>query len=603
MLRAPRPTPQGPVAPVRRAGLPAAPPLMRKAGPCACGGTCSSCRDDEPLQARRAVSHPEDPFECEADAVADAVLRMPDLAVGSAIAPGRNTLPRVSRMTAVSDGAAIAPDLVDRELDRPGRPLDPSARRFFEPRFAYDFSRVRVHDDAGAATSARAVDALAYTVGPHIVFDQGRYAPQTTDGRRLLAHELTHVVQQAGGAAGAVQRDARADEWECSPAHLSGLGTKFRKSEAEAKALGLPVRYVTGYAGTEGPPADFVLYCPHKSTKPLKALVPCSTAYWIGDAEASKKGRGKDEVWARQDGEADYYWGYVKKSNIASALTTECTPGSSDTTSPARPTTPAVKPRFAIHSERTDPTTTMGHAFVSLTDEHGKQEKWGFYPACAACTGFGSCGAGDQAQIIGGQSVAGQVCNDAIQNPSNSYEKTITPTEYAEGRKQILDMEKSPKPYNLLTHSCVGFVEDVGPLFGAPIPDLSLVDDPDDLADHIDSLNIADGTFAIEAIGGAAIDLSKEKPTFKVVGLRGLVHTFKFRWMIADPADNRYAMWNDQGQVRNYQRDPDAYIPDGTRKALKNAGVTDATILCRISPTFVKDESRSRLISLPVTFR
>jgi hypothetical protein len=77
-----------------------------------------------------------------------------------------------------------------------GEPLPASQRAFFEPRFGYDFSQVRVHTGAHAAESARAVKAMAYTVGQDLVFNQGQYAPESQDGKRLLAHELTHVVQQ-----------------------------------------------------------------------------------------------------------------------------------------------------------------------------------------------------------------------------------------------------------------------------------------------------------------------------------------------------------------------------------------------------------------------
>jgi len=77
--------------------------------------------------------------------------------------------------------------------------LPESTRAFMEPRFGYDFSRVRVHTDAQAAESARAVKALAYTVGRDVVFGVGQYAPETTMGKRLLAHELAHVVQQSMG--------------------------------------------------------------------------------------------------------------------------------------------------------------------------------------------------------------------------------------------------------------------------------------------------------------------------------------------------------------------------------------------------------------------
>jgi hypothetical protein len=99
---------------------------------------------------------------------------------------------------------------VDRALSVPGHPIDAGTRRDMESRFGRDFSRVRLHTDGAAAQSAAAVDAVAYTVGQDVVFGGGRYAPGTADGRRLLAHELAHTVQQAGPAAraGALSVDA-----------------------------------------------------------------------------------------------------------------------------------------------------------------------------------------------------------------------------------------------------------------------------------------------------------------------------------------------------------------------------------------------------------
>ena len=93
------------------------------------------------------------------------------------------------------------PPIVHDVLRSPGQPLDAHTRSFFEPRFAHDFSRVRVHTDAQAAESARSVNALAYTVGSDIVFGTGEYAPHTIAGQRLLAHELTHTLQQAASVA------------------------------------------------------------------------------------------------------------------------------------------------------------------------------------------------------------------------------------------------------------------------------------------------------------------------------------------------------------------------------------------------------------------
>jgi len=93
-----------------------------------------------------------------------------------------------------------APPIVHEVLRSPGQPLDAGTRAFMEPRFRHDFRRVRVHADSRAALSARAVQADAYTVGKDVVFGAGMYAPQSSEGQRLLAHELTHVIQQRNTA-------------------------------------------------------------------------------------------------------------------------------------------------------------------------------------------------------------------------------------------------------------------------------------------------------------------------------------------------------------------------------------------------------------------
>jgi hypothetical protein len=104
-----------------------------------------------------------------------------------------------------SAAPATAPPIVDDVLQSSGEPLEPATRALMEERFGYDFGNVRIHRDARAAESARSVHAEAYTVGHDIVFNSGGFAPRTETGRRLLAHELTHVVQQNGTPA-AMQR-------------------------------------------------------------------------------------------------------------------------------------------------------------------------------------------------------------------------------------------------------------------------------------------------------------------------------------------------------------------------------------------------------------
>jgi hypothetical protein len=100
---------------------------------------------------------------------------------------------------ASTNGSVVGdvPSIVYDVLRSPGQTLDFETRAFMESRFGYDFSHVRVHTDESAARSARAVAAQAYTVGSHIAFSSGRYSPQSATGRQLLAHELTHVVQQS----------------------------------------------------------------------------------------------------------------------------------------------------------------------------------------------------------------------------------------------------------------------------------------------------------------------------------------------------------------------------------------------------------------------
>ena len=99
---------------------------------------------------------------------------------------------------------AVSPR-AERVLNSPGQPLDAAAREYMEPRFGHDFGHVRVHTDSAAAESARSISAVAFTAANNIVFDAGQYSPGTSEGRKLLAHELTHVVQQEGGVP-AVQR-------------------------------------------------------------------------------------------------------------------------------------------------------------------------------------------------------------------------------------------------------------------------------------------------------------------------------------------------------------------------------------------------------------
>lgn len=184
------------------------------------------------FQAKLKVNTPGDQHEQEADRVAEQVMRMPapgtDAAI--AVAPASSAVQRkcscgggsattcdkcqeeekmLQRSASAPAANEYAPPIVHEVLRLPGRPLDTATRAFMEPRFGHDFSKVRVHADGQAAGSARALNALAYTSGQSIVFGAAQYNPGNDAGRRLLAHELTHVVQQSprsSSASPALQR-------------------------------------------------------------------------------------------------------------------------------------------------------------------------------------------------------------------------------------------------------------------------------------------------------------------------------------------------------------------------------------------------------------
>jgi hypothetical protein len=239
------------------------------------------------IQAKLQVGATNDPLEAEADQVADRVMRMTDASVAA-----RDSAPAVRRAcpacqkeeeddkvqrkesssvvrrmcpeckkeeedkqqsvqrksATVGNAGGPAPQSVEKVLNSPGHPLPASDRAFFEPRFGADLSHILVHTDAPAQESAHSVNALAYTYGPHIVFAPGQFSPQSQQGKRLLAHELTHTLQQsaAGGSARrSLQRTgtsstpaADTNEPEQSPVKRQSDTPEVNRAEAKSGALG-----------------------------------------------------------------------------------------------------------------------------------------------------------------------------------------------------------------------------------------------------------------------------------------------------------------------------------------------------------------------------
>jgi len=220
---------------------------------CACGGTpgvdgiCEECRNKRlssqrqvtlaTLQTKLTVNKPGDRYELEADQVAEQVMGTPEsehMTVVPSLTQG------IHKQRLYSDHRELhrQPENEDKDEELQRQPMEEEEdeedlqakeasgqtpnvtsalqtrissirgggqllpqpiRSFMEPRFGHDFSQVRIHTDAQAAETAQAVRARAFTLGRDIVFGIGQYTPSTAEGKRLLAHELTHVVQQGGG--------------------------------------------------------------------------------------------------------------------------------------------------------------------------------------------------------------------------------------------------------------------------------------------------------------------------------------------------------------------------------------------------------------------
>lgn len=154
----------------------------------------------------------------------------------------RRMEPSAAAHAAVSTHETSIPPIVQSVLRSTGSPLDASTRHFMESRLGHDFSRVRVHADRGAHKSAQAVQARAYTCGSDIVFGAGEYAPTTLEGKELLAHELTHVVQQSHPlSSGAADRIGPADD----PAEAEANRVARRVVSSEPSAAAGPVTQLT----------------------------------------------------------------------------------------------------------------------------------------------------------------------------------------------------------------------------------------------------------------------------------------------------------------------------------------------------------------------
>jgi len=164
------------------------------------------------FQPKLVVNAPGDADEQEADAVAEQVVHDNTMHNGPFFTPVNRGSVQRSHNGSVATDHQIDNDV--QHLQGSGSSLSKSTQSFFQSRIGHDFSDVKIHTDEHAAKSASSINALAYTTGNHIVFNKNQYQPETTAGKKLLAHELTHVVQQKNGVSTKqIQRKEDPPEW------------------------------------------------------------------------------------------------------------------------------------------------------------------------------------------------------------------------------------------------------------------------------------------------------------------------------------------------------------------------------------------------------
>ncbi len=268
----------------------------------------------DPARPSLRLNTPGDAYELEAERVAQGV------APGSGASAARQ-----------QEAGLEVPSQVQEVVSSPGRPLDPATRDLMEMRLGHDFSQVRVHADGKAAESARLIDALAYTSGPDIAFAAGRFDTASDSGQRLLAHELTHVVQQTGGGSpsggsGLVQRQ---------PAPGAGGSTDLRESASPLLASALGSTTVDNFAlGSAKIPAageDSLRYAASQILYFLRKY-PTSTVHLAGhtdtvDSEARNLALGQER--------ADAVSAFLQKEGVPAEIISTESKGESD---PVKPT-------------------------------------------------------------------------------------------------------------------------------------------------------------------------------------------------------------------------------------------------------------------------
>ncbi len=224
------------------------------------------------IQPKLTISKAGDEYEQEADQISEQVMRMPKLQRTSTYGGGYPTYQtkqlvsepehlQTKHVESGDQGQTKAPSIVHEILSSAGQPFHQTTRSFMEERFGYDFGHVRTHTDARAEEAARAVRARAFTVDANIVFGHNQFAPETAEGQRLIAHELTHVIQQRSASNSVPHEQSNGLSISATPSRISRSPSTKQDLHSELieqfrGANGLPPHGIDPVTGQQVGPTD-----------------------------------------------------------------------------------------------------------------------------------------------------------------------------------------------------------------------------------------------------------------------------------------------------------------------------------------------------------
>lgn len=502
-----------------------------------------------PLQRKAAayLSSPNDPAEREADAIANAIVSpgpVPTIQRKCAACADEDHVQRQADAGSGPDRRAPA-GLAEAQSLTAGRPLEPSARNFMEGRFGTDFGGVRVHAGAEASSAARAMDARAYTLGSDIVFGQDEYRPGTHDGRRLLAHELAHVVQQRSGA-NLIQRVPKKGGIEASPPSYS---------------------YSTNCGWV-----DWGHALPHTAQHFIDAVQAASDRI-----SAQGTATPTPETAAPARG---------LRSSAVDITMSAVTP----TVEIKRALSPAEVNRVALTlfqyasvAFETQQQSTDWMASSSFSEEDMPSNILGFYRAARGLT----------------REKVGQECG--TWSPEESL-KVYEGYTFTDNRTFAAQSMPSPGSWPALFDS-IKPVRVGGQLMGVPEATIESV-----MSTTHRSLGFFSPDIEITSLNPIGpLDISSTEggfgsgPTFEI-GPAEYMTDLQFRWSLRDRDDNAYDLRGaNEQRTHDYTDQSVAYISAKTRALLRQRGIVSATILCRVAYQGAGSVQASKLFHLDVT--